>query len=389
MNAFQSITAVTLSGAFVVGMLFVLLESLRALLAKRLNLSEGRADWLLSAFNLTLIPMMLVSGILSDHVGVKSVFLVGSLATVVGVAALAMSDTGLKALGAILLSGVGGAGLSTGSSLLMSKAFFPDNELASQNLGNVFFGLGAFVTPALVVTLLRRLDFRRAIGVVALLCLLPALIAAVTEQKEFLTQDRPAALGPILQSPLLWLAGFAFLFYAPLEGSIGTWATQYLVDRGLRERMAAWLLAGFWLMFLASRLVTALLLEHGTLPHGAAAAWFLIALALAAAVFLGNLAGAQTRMGAALGLLAVGAIYGPIFPTLVGILFLHFPHTRGTAFGAMFAIGAVANLFVPPFIGVYARRTTVQRAMVIPMILALLLALATLVLSLFPLFRQG
>ena len=298
-----------------------------------------------------------------------------------------MSETGLKALGAVLLAGVGGAALSTGSTVLMRKAFFPDDELASQNLGNVFFGLGAFITPMLVTALLRRLDHRRAVGVLAFLCLVPTVLAAFTEQKEFATQDHPAALGTLLQNPILWLAGLVFLFYAPLESTIGTWATQYLIDRGFRERMAAWLLSGFWLMFLAARLATALLQEQGVLPKSEKAAWLIIGLALAAAVSLGNMAGARMRLSGALGLLLVGALYGPIFPTLVGILFLYFPDTRGTAFGAMFAIGAVGNLFAYPLIGAYARRNTVQRAMVLPMILALLLALATFVLMLFPLFR--
>jgi len=67
MAGFQSVTAVTISGAFLFGMLLVLLESLRGILAKRLNLSEQRTDWLLAAFNATLIPMMLVSGIACDQ----------------------------------------------------------------------------------------------------------------------------------------------------------------------------------------------------------------------------------------------------------------------------------------------------------------------------------
>jgi sugar phosphate permease len=67
---------------------------------------------------------------------------------------------------------------------------------------------------------------------------------------------------------------------------------------------------------------------------------------------------------------------------------VHFPQARGTAYGAMFAIGAVGNLILPPLFGVYARRTTVQRAMVIPMVVALLLALVTLFFGLcLPLFR--
>ncbi len=387
MTGFQSVTAVTISGAFVFGMLLVLLESVRTVLAKRLNLSEARVDWLVAALNLALIPMMPVSGILCDELGAKSVFLFGSLITGTALFALAVSSTGLRTLGAILLAGVGAACLSTGSSVLMSKAFFPDNEPASQNLGNVFFGLGALVTPALVTALFRRLDYRRAVGFVALLCLLPAFIAAFTGQSEFATPGGPVNLAALLRDPILWLAGFVLLLYAPLEGSLGTWATQYLIDRGFRARAAAWLLSGFWLMFLAARLGTALVLEQGALPKTHAAAWLNVVLALAAAVFLGNMAGARTRFSGAIGLLLVGACFGPIFPTLVGMLFTHFPHARGTAFGAMFAIGAVGNLVFPPLIGIHARRTTVQRAMVIPMVLALLLALAALVFGLcLPLF---
>jgi fucose permease len=387
MTGFQSVTAVTISGAFVFGMLLVLLESLRTILGKRLNLSEVRVDWLVAALNLALIPMMPLSGILCDEVGVKSVVLVGSLITGAAVFALAVSGTGLRTLGAILLVGVGGACLSTGSSVLMSKAFFPDNEPASQNLGNVFFGLGALVTPALVAALFRRLDYQRAVGSVALLGLLPAFIATFTGQSEFATPGGSVDLAALLRNPILWLAGFVLLLYAPLEGSLGTWATQYLIDRGFRARAAVWLLSGFWMMFLAARLGTAVLLEQGALPKTHMVAWLNVVLALAAAVFLGNMAGARTRLSGAIGLLLVGAFFGPIFPTLVGMLFTHFPHARGTAFGVMFAIGAVGNLVFPPLIGIHARRTTVRHAMVIPMVLALLLALVTLVFGLcLPLF---
>src|SRR5260370_35577263 len=93
--------------------------------------------------------------------------------------------------GAVPLSGCGTDCLSTGSSVLMSKAFFPDNEPASQNLGNVFFGLGALVTPALVTALFRRLDYRRAGRFVALLSLLPAFIAGFTGPSGFATPGGP------------------------------------------------------------------------------------------------------------------------------------------------------------------------------------------------------
>ncbi len=179
MTGFQSVTAVTISGAFVFGMVLVLLGSMRLLLAKRFDLSEGRVDWLVSALNLSLIPMMLVSGMVIDKLGVKNVLLVGSLLTSLALWLLALSTTSLRALGSILLAGVGGACLSTGSIVLMHKAFFTDSsEAASQNLGNVFFGLGALATPTLAEFLIERLGYRRALSLLAIVCLLPALLAA-------------------------------------------------------------------------------------------------------------------------------------------------------------------------------------------------------------------
>ena len=100
------------------------------------------------------------------------------------------------------------------------------------------------------------------------------------------------------------------------------------------------------------------------------------------------MAGARKSFSAALGLILVGLFFGPIFPTLVGIVFDEFQQTRGTAYGAMFALGSFGNLLLPPLIGAYARKATVQRAMRIPMILALTVALAAFVLTLYlPLAR--
>src|SRR5260370_8731473 len=104
--------------------------------------------------------------------------------------------------GAVPLSGCGTDCLSTGSSVLMSKAFFPDNEPASQNLGNVFFGLGALVTPALVTALFRRLDYRRAVGFVAFLFLLPAFIAAFSRPTQFSPPGGPLNLSALFRDPL-------------------------------------------------------------------------------------------------------------------------------------------------------------------------------------------
>jgi fucose permease len=382
MTGFPSVVAATVSGAFVVGMVLVLLESTQQVLAKRLNLSEGRVEWLLASMNLSLIPMMLISGLVIDHWEVKPVLIVGSIATSAAVLTLAMSETTGRVFGSILLLGAGGACLSTSSIVLMLRAFDEAHPGAAQNLGNVFFAAGALVSPMLAGRLLERFQYRRALTMLAVVCLLPALLAALTAHDAFPTPVAgPAAYVSVFAQPVLWLAAFLFLLYRPLEDSLGTWAGRYLSDRGFSEILTERIRIGFWLAFLAGRFL-AFLLEQRPLTSAIGQSWFIAGLGLAAAVSLGNMAGARKGFNAALGVILVGLFFGPIFPTLVGILFHQLPSQRGTAYGAMFAIGSVGNFFLPQLIGSYARKNTVQRAMRIPMGLALVLSLGAVVLAL-------
>jgi hypothetical protein len=46
----------------------------------------------------------------------------------------------------------------------------------------------------------------------------------------------------------------------------------------------------------------------------------------------------------------------------------------------MFAIGSLGSLILPPLIGLFARRTTVQQALRIPMVLSVIMATGALLL---------
>jgi fucose permease len=381
MIRFEQVTTVTIASAFVVGMMLVLLVSLRPLLVKRLHISETKVDWLLSALNISLIPMMLISGLLIDRIGVRWVLLVGSLITCIALFDLSLSQGVPGALAAVLMAGAGGACLSTGSTVLMSQAFFQGYEAASQNMGNVFFGLGALLAPALAGLLTERLGYRRLLSLVAIVSLLPALFVALTAPDAFDIPIRPGGLATMVRDPVLWLTGAAFFLYGPLEASLGLWGDGYLKEQGVSGRRAAWLLSGFWLTFLGARLATALSLANDGAMTAMIQNWLIVIMALAAAVALGNLAGTRTRSGTITGVLLIGAFYGPIFPMLVATLFGRFDD-HGTAYGAMFAIGATGNLLLQPLIGSYARRSTPRRAVGLLMILALVLALVALILAL-------
>jgi fucose permease len=380
MSARLELVPATASAAFACGTVLALMGSIRVPLAKRLGVTESRANALGLALSVSLVPALFLSGLAIDRWGVAWVLTGSALLTAVSVATLTLGRNWGVSTVALGLVGVGCGGLLTASNVLMPAALVPEHPAASANLGNVFFVLGLLLAPTSAEVLIRRSGFRRTLGLTALFCLVPAVAAAFVSEDAFPGPTHPN-LERAFADPLLWVAGLTFLLYGPLEGMVGGWASSYLTDLGLSERRVGWLVPAFWLSFLAGRLVTALLLLRGALPHWSEGLLILLA-ALTIGVALGNLASTTHRAQGVWGLLLVGFLMGPIFPTLVGGLFRHFPDEPGTALGTVTALGSLGSLFLVPLIGVYARRTTVTKALRIPTVVALSLTAAALVLAL-------
>lgn len=368
-----SVAPLTICGAFAFGIVLALVGSLKLTLARVLHLRESQVGILVSALNLAILPMMLVAGWLVDAAGSLPAMLIGSLVAALGVFLASISRSLLQTLGSIFVVGGGAAFLSVASTVLMQAAFYPDREAASQNVGNVFFGLGALLTPALLETMLERFSYQRTLTILSTVVLLPGIIALLTARSAFPAHAATSSLAEVFQLKFVVLSGLVFLLYGPLEWILVTWATTFLTLLGMNERRAALALSMFWFSFLASRLVVAILMRDGWI-RGVAEAWLILVLSLAAGVTLGNMAGAQKASHAAFGLVLAGIALGPIFPTLVGILFEHVPQNQGAAFGAMFSLGSLGGILLPPMMGAYVARRTLRVAWRIPIVMALLMA---------------
>jgi fucose permease len=388
LTSFHELVPVTIASAFVFGMVLSLLGSIKLPLAERLGLDEARVGGLLAALNLAFIPMMLASGILVDKLGVRGVIIGGAILTGTALVLLAFANTYRAALYSLLGIGAGAACLSTGSMVLMPRAFFENNAAASANLGNVFFGLGALATPALAEVLERGMGLRQTLSLLALVALTPALAAAVGPAEAYaLSEGSSGDLVIIVLTPAVWMTGLVFFLYSPVEGALATWASTYLTQLGFGRRKAALLLCAFWLTFLGARLAASYFQQRELLPRNSEP-WLIVFLGVGAGVMLANLAGTHSRNVAGTGLLLTGAFLGPIFPTLVGALFDNTSAARhGTAFGAMYAMGSTGSVVLAPIIGAFARRHSVRTALRLPAIAALALAGLALVLAL--MIEQG
>src|SRR5262249_15200338 len=128
MGGFHAITLVTITGAFVFGMVLALVGSLKLALAKRLGIGETRVGGLLSALHLAFIPMMLLSVLLIDRFDLRVVLVLGCLLTAAAFYWLTVQNTYRAALAAMLLAGVGAACINAACVVLMPRAFFPGDD---------------------------------------------------------------------------------------------------------------------------------------------------------------------------------------------------------------------------------------------------------------------
>lgn len=381
MTGMPMMTAATIGGALIFGMTLALLGRLKLAVARRGPAAEGTIRRWLLALNIALIPLVLLSGVLIDIYGARSILVAGSVMLAVALVSLSLRPTYPHAFASILLAGFGASALGTVSTVLMPRAFFVSEEaLAALNLGYVFIALGALLTPALTDILLEKIELRRTLAVLALLALTPGFLGVLPSNEYWQIPALPGNPSALFAEPSCWFAALVLFFYAPLEAAISLWTFTLLAEREQEEREATGLLSGFWAAFMASRLLVALAQHLDFLSEW----WYrslIVVLPLLAAVLLGNLAGASHRARPRTGLILLGLLLGPILPTLLGLVFRAAPDGQGTAYGLVFAAGSLGSVLLAPFAKLPSR-PPLQAALRLPIFLALIVTATALVVGL-------
>lgn len=364
MNLLQPMT---IAGLLVGGLGVALLGSVKVPLARRLHIDEARVGGLVSMFGFTMIPVILTAGFLTDLVGKQVVLAGGSVLMAGSLVVLARCRGYWSALIGVLMLSAAWSALVNVLNVLTPFAF-PGNLASAVNLANVYFGLGAFLTPLAVVLLLRWIRFTPALLVLAILVLVPPMLAVGVDfsalapgaDQEAAPATADLGMAAVLVHPVVWLCALAMFFYTPVEAATAAWTTTYLGDKGVTERAASGLLSAFWLTFMTARLVTAF-----CLPPGSEMA-LIIGLSLACVLVLTGVVLSRSRAMAVAMVIAAGFVFGPIFPTLMAVLLGHTePSLHGRVVGLFFAVGGVGWTTIPMLIGAYARRTSVQRGFLV------------------------
>lgn len=373
----MGLVPVALVAALASGGLLALIAGFGEPLVQRLG-SDPRGAWrLLRVLHMSLVLCLPLGGAFTDHTGAEYGVIVGALLAATGIALIAVRDNQTAAVGSALLLAAGAACLSPAAAVLFVGAFLPGQPVAALNLGYVAVGLAWLAMPAMLERLLASFDARRALLVLALACLLPAGVAALTPVALF-PLCRHGELANVFQAPVVWVAGVAALLYLPVQGAMARWTAEQLPRQGYSPRGTAWLTGTFWIAFLAGRALAGLFVL-GPIVSAGNEPWLLLLLAICAAVGIGNLAGAGPRASLGVGLVLIGLFCGPIYPTLLGAVMQQFPNEPGTAFGITAAVGSLGNAVLLPLAQRDTRRRAGGAVMRVPLVSALLVAAVALV----------
>ena len=360
---------VALLCSFGLGMCFSLLGSISVKLMPRLQIDKGKFGSLISAFMFACLVASLVVGVVIDKIGYKPVAIFGFIATALCIFLLAQSKSYAVTFIPCLLLGFGAMALNTaGNTLIPIVLFGGQNPAAASNLGNVFFGLGLFLTPLIVSFLFAKTSYEKAVSTLAVIVLAPVVLAILATYPEIKVGFELSKAFALLYEPVVLVSAFVLFCYISLESSFCNWIAPYSkeiisrdfpnMDTDVVDATAQRMLSVFAIAMMVGRLIASqiqFITANGDL---------IIAIM---ALIAGFVIFAMTRTGpiwSSVLIACAGLAFAPVFPTTVGVTFAKFtPDVYGRVFGIIFAIGLIGAVIVPKAIGNLAKGSSVQKSL--------------------------
>jgi fucose permease len=241
------------------------------------------------------------------------------------------------------------------------------NPAAASNLGNVFFGLGLFLTPLIVSFLFRKTSYENAVSSLAVISLIPVIFALIATYPQVKAGFSIGDAFALLKVPAVLVVALALFCYISMESSFCNWIAPYSkeiisrdfpdMDGDAVDATAQRMLSTFAVAMMVGRLIASqiqFITTHGDV---------IIALV---ALIAGLVILAMTKSGAiwTSALVAcAGLAFAPCFPTIVGITYSKHPENFGSVFGIIFAVGLFGAVIIPKAIGNLAKGSSIQKSL--------------------------
>jgi len=283
-------------------------------LIEHFGLSYGEAGTLQVSSQVGYLAAIVLSGWLSAKIDGRMMLLAAIVFSLIGYGAFSLAPSFPAACALMIVGGAGGGAIE----VIINAVVMKLSETRRSNLLNfihLFFGVGAFIGPAVVGKLLALgvtwnwFYFGTAVCWTALLlgtlaCRFPSIKPVETASSE------PAR--SVFSLPLARVLFLVLTLYVGLELGVGGWVTTYLVHHeGMAPSYAAYSASAFWLGIAGGRLIL------GVIGHRWHESGILTILAAFSAACLLAAVLVPSPFVAALFLALTGLGYSGIYPTAV------------------------------------------------------------------------
>ncbi|MBP7228377.1 MAG: MFS transporter [Longilinea sp.] len=318
-------------------------------LAQQTNSDLTAVGSLFTALFLGSLAAQGVTGLLLDRLGPRGLLVSGLSVLGLGVLGMTLSGSLLLAVGCAALAGLGHGTVDVTSNVMISDVF-PQRRAAALNWLNMFYGVGAFVGPAVAGVALRL--WGKAVPALWLGAGLELLLAPVflllVPARQGAVEKGERAHKELLLSPLLWSFGVLLLVYVGVENGVGGWVSTYLGETTTMVAADAALVTSlFWLALTVGRFLATLL---GVRVKAVVLLGGSLSIALLGALLF--VAG-QGHVGLSVAaVIVLGLGFAPIFPTAVAMATAAFRQAPGAAASVLVALGSVGGMVLPWLQGV-------------------------------------
>ena len=372
------IQAIAILCLAVYGALISLIVGMKLEFGKKYNVSDSKTGLLFSGFMLAgAIGVIFLSSMI-DVLGYRTVTIFGFCFTSVALLILAMTKSYRSTLAMYIILSIGAMCIiSTGNTILPQVLFGGENESAATNLGNAFYGVGAFWVSYTLTGALRKFGQKATISFFAVIVMAVAVLSIFAEfpvnESTFSFKDLPA----VLTNPIFILALAANFFGAGVENGVNSWANTYMSRLGADDQTANRSLSVFFVAVLVSRLIAATFVTPENTP--------LVLLGIAiisVAVLTVMIITSSHKVGlVCVGLM--GMLMGSVCPDIFGYMFSHTdPAYHGTAFGILFATGLAGASVISALVGAMTRKRSFKFGFIVNIAGSVLLAACAIIATL-------
>lgn len=299
----------------------------------------------LSALFLGALVSNLTAGPICDKIGHKKVIITSLLVLSAGFFAFTTVRSLWLILGLTFFAGLGHGAVDLTTNLLVARVF-EEKNVTTLNILHFFFGVGAFVGPALVslsLTLTGQglLVLWITAGALLIIAILYMFVQGLPPVQVAIQKE--ANSKSVYRTLLIWVFGLLILLHVGVENGMGGWITVYTQKTTLvKIETGALLTAGFWGLLTLGRL---------------AAAWIGIKLTaikiLTICLVLSTIGGVIFVLGVGnlpatiFAVLLIGFSFGAVYPTVMAIITSRYPANPGKAASICAAMGSVGGVSIP------------------------------------------